>query len=494
MVVNTAAVGGVSTLLARITQEVRQLLQQQQQQQRQARTDIGPPAKQQRTAGTAVTTAAPATAARDGAGDAVCAQQLLWQLLSAYEAAAAAAGFSGPEGGLGWRLAVAHALHELPALHQPLLQRLLDGLQGARWCDEAPAQVRGASWACSSRWQRHTSACTCRVHGCICCVCACPCGGPPLATQALWLGSLAAVLAVSRRQQQLVLLPDARDSPVSQAPAAAPLFAWRCGASGAGAGGAGAGASVQGLELLQLLITHTRMDTLRQCACAASFFAGYLGCLRKTLGGWCAGAYATHRAQARHRCVCACVTPDTTGTCTLVHAGVHLRRVCARAGLEGFGDKASFTSSPLGTAVTQITPPPAAAAAAAAGGDATAASTGAQLLGFVPPEVVVLLQQLSGKLGGIARQQQLGEAEQAVAAGALQVSLLAKAIELCACVECAAQHARRCWASQPMHVLVLSRRSCDLSGLHARTQGAGSEVGVSRVRPAVTRASLERRV
>lgn len=97
---------------------------QQQQQQHQDSSAVQPPGKKPRMATPA---------------DAACveADEVLHMLLEAYTAASAVATAQWD----GWRLDVLKAVREVPALHVPLLQRLLDSLQGAAAAKEAPQQV-----------------------------------------------------------------------------------------------------------------------------------------------------------------------------------------------------------------------------------------------------------------------------------------------------------------------------------------------------------------
>jgi hypothetical protein len=46
---------------------------------------------------------------------------------------------------------------------------------------------------------------------------------------------------------------------------------------------------LQGLELVQHLISRTSLATPHSRCCAASFWAGYLGCIKTSMGTWCAG-------------------------------------------------------------------------------------------------------------------------------------------------------------------------------------------------------------
>lgn len=136
-------------------------------------------------------------------------------------------------------------------------------------------------------------------------------------TQALFQGSLTAWLAACKPHQLPLLAGDAggaggaeATTTVTTALSAVPLFTWRCGSSTGGDGDAGAAKSssaaaggagdvsgvgagrLQGLQLVQCLLGHTSLDTVHGRCCAASFWAGYVGCVKTSLGQWCAGRQA----------------------------------------------------------------------------------------------------------------------------------------------------------------------------------------------------------
>lgn len=135
-----------------------------------------------------------------------------------------------------------------------------------------------------------------------------PASQPPCLAflQALWHGSLLAWLSASKLQQVPVLTaagaaPTAAG--VTAAPMAAPLFTWQCSSSSSHATGndlhpqgpdqgqhpAG---SLSGCELVQLLASCTSLASAHDRCCAASFWAGYLGCVKTHMTLWSAGAAA----------------------------------------------------------------------------------------------------------------------------------------------------------------------------------------------------------
>lgn len=98
--------------------------------------------------------------------------------------------------------------------------------------------------------------------------------------QALWHGSLLAWLSAARLQPTSILGPQAEGAVTTES-AARPLFTWH--------GGSGRQSS-KGYELVQLLVSCTSVQTAHARCCAASFWAGYVGCIKTAMKQWCAGA------------------------------------------------------------------------------------------------------------------------------------------------------------------------------------------------------------
>jgi hypothetical protein len=96
--------------------------------------------------------------------------------------------------------------------------------------------------------------------------------------QALWHGSLLAWLSAARLQPTPILGPQAEGA-VTTEPVARPLFTWH-GSSRQGS---------RGCELVQLLVSCTSVHTAHARCCAASFWAGYVGCIKTAMKQWCAG-------------------------------------------------------------------------------------------------------------------------------------------------------------------------------------------------------------
>lgn len=137
-----------------------------------------------------------------------------------------------------------------------------------------------------------------------------------VALQALWHGSLLAWLSASRLQQLPFLAPTA-DAAVTTATTASPVFKWQHAPNNSRAAsaangldsknlsrvvsGAVGGASrsavelqqLQGHQLVQHLISCTMLDTPHSRCCAASFWAGYVGCVKTSMQQWHAGRVHT---------------------------------------------------------------------------------------------------------------------------------------------------------------------------------------------------------
>lgn len=340
-VVEAGSKPGLMTWLARVAQRVQQLLAKQTDQHHpqelHGSSTVHPPAKRQCMASTSI---------RPG----ITCPQLLDMLLAAYAAAATAA-TTGQGAGLDWRLDVLGLLHQPKPLHEPLLQRLLGSLQGTLWAgDAAPQQVGWGlgqaatvstiylltdSWCklhastfdsgIGHRGYNHVEAptgnsrivLTARLHPKYCLGCChnarCLCHDHWL--QALWHGSLLAWLSVSKPQHMLLLSPTT-EADVTAAMVPTAYFSWQCNsaatsdaglsppaaaAMAAGVQPAGAQGSMlaaaarsfgrlHGLQLVQHLISHTSVATAHSRCCAASFWAGYVGCVKTHMSQWCAGA------------------------------------------------------------------------------------------------------------------------------------------------------------------------------------------------------------
>lgn len=128
---------GLTTLLARIIQQAKDLMQpphpqphhHHQQQQDHPTTSTEPAPKRQR----AAETPGSSSSSSDRAGPSV----VLDMLLTAYAAATGSAA-AGHDAGWDWRLEFFGVLQELQPLHGPLFQRLLDALSG---CEAGAAAV-----------------------------------------------------------------------------------------------------------------------------------------------------------------------------------------------------------------------------------------------------------------------------------------------------------------------------------------------------------------
>lgn len=102
--------------------------------------------------------------------------------------------------------------------------------------------------------------------------------------QALWHGSLLAWLSGAQLQQAPLLAPQP-EAAVTTGMTTSPLFAWR----------STGGRSCRGHELVQQLVSCTRLDTAHARCCAASFWAGYVGCIKTNMRQWCAGEGWKHQ-------------------------------------------------------------------------------------------------------------------------------------------------------------------------------------------------------
>jgi hypothetical protein len=137
--------------------------------------------------------------------------------------------------------------------------------------------------------------------------------------QALWHGSLLAWLSASKLQQAPVLAQGAAgesEAGVTAAPMAAPLFTWQCCSSssscsssytvrdnalhpqGTDQGEKPAAGSLQGCQLVQLLASCTRVAS-PHARCCASFWAGYVGCVKTHMSQWSAGAAGARTSLSR---------------------------------------------------------------------------------------------------------------------------------------------------------------------------------------------------
>jgi hypothetical protein len=131
---------GLTTLLSRITQQVKDLLQaaQLQQQRQQGMASHGAPTSEP--ALKRHRSAEAATSSRSGSAS-IDPHELLDMLLAAY-AAATGSSAAGQDAGWAWRLEYLAMLQELLPLHAPLLERLLGALcRSATAADVAPQQV-----------------------------------------------------------------------------------------------------------------------------------------------------------------------------------------------------------------------------------------------------------------------------------------------------------------------------------------------------------------
>lgn len=144
---------GLTTLLTRITQQVKELLQpaQYQQQRQQEVVSHGsrtsePALKRHRSAEAAVSSTS---------GTSIDPHELLDMLLAAY-AAATGSSAAWQDAGWAWRLEYLAMLQELLPLHAPLLERLLGALCGlATAADGAPQQVCIIAARCDRFEQKH---------------------------------------------------------------------------------------------------------------------------------------------------------------------------------------------------------------------------------------------------------------------------------------------------------------------------------------------------
>lgn len=146
--------------------------------------------------------------------------------------------------------------------------------------------------------------------------------------------------------------------------------------AGAPSPGAGPSDSLRGVQLVQHLLGQTATATLQQRCCAASFWAAYLGCLRRACTRWCAGQHGP------------------------------------------FGDAAPphLSTSPASTSAATTSTPLVVGALAEL-------SRTAALVGYVPPQLASLLDELAC---GLAEDAQRCE----MAAGALQACMRACRVQV----------------------------------------------------------------